>query len=638
MSSPVPSNRIWDRADELVLQWERASRIDRDLKGFSSRVLRELGEFCQASSAFYSDVNGTQERLASYRHDQTDLPHAPSETPIANDFSPVAKWQLPDGETGASPSSTLQIKQSLHPDVALSLSLNFASNRAVAISDSSRRQTISDVAKAGLEIISAVYLREQLATSLSNARIYEEQAQSVAALYQGTTLLESFQSIAKVSATQCAADRVSILRATPSGNLIVATSSTGIVDRRSRHAVLLQSLADESIRHDEEIQFTIGSGDSKTIASLEALDRYVIESGCRGIETRFIHRPSDPLQPVAIVVAEWFTAHRIEPNQSFQDHVNQAVLAAIDRDTSLWTQLLTRCGNAGLWRKAAITASFLLASFFILCFVPIKFSVPADGKIVPELRRKLFAPANATITRIAVRNGQSVKQGDELLTMRSMAIELRDEQLRGEWLTAKSQLASLAAVRTGARRGESDTAANALSVSANEESLKTQIAGLEKQLVLIDSQKQELTIYSPIDGKVDRWDLNQSLSMRPVAQGQYLFDVYSAQGGWVVELDVADKDISYLLAADGGIRFASCRLQSQPSQIFCAVVTEIAESAQLDPQGHSVVRLRCSVADGAFVPDAIGATVWADVDCGRRPIGFIWFRGLIEWFERQSWY
>jgi hypothetical protein len=236
-----------------------------------------------------------------------------------------------------------------------------------------------------------------------------------------------------------------------------------------------------------------------------------------------------------------------------------------------------------------------------------------------------------------ITNGQAVEQGSDLFVLRSSTLDLREEQLRGELLTTKTRLASLLASRSTGSSDNASSLTQSLSISANEQTLKTEVAGLEKQLVVVESQKQGLKIKSPMAGLVDRWDLLQSLDNRPVTQGQHLIDIYAPIGNWNVELELPDQYTSYLSSNSDSqkVRF---RLKSQPDREFQAEIVETAKSTQLNAQGQAFVRVKCQFEPAQGESLAIGSTVWADIDCGKRALGFVWFRGLFEWFERQAWY
>jgi hypothetical protein len=343
------------------------------------------------------------------------------------------------------------------------------------------------------------------------------------------------------------------------------------------------------------------------------------------------------LTPAMIIITEWFQGQGRPIEESFRNHAFDAIRRALSRDEAAWRAMLRNALHRSSSRRFALAISALAFFTVALAFVPVTFNLPVEGRVKPKVHRRIFAPAEAVVTEILVRNGQAINEGEPMFQLRSASLDLREEQLRGDLLTAKTKLASLGASRSTTRPAVSDVASMSLGISSNEESLKAEIAGFEKQLTLIESQKQDLRISSPLRGIVDRWDLDQSLAMRPVAPGQHLVDVYSPDGPWIVELDLPDKHVTYLTTQESShpVKF---RLKSRPDRIYDAKLTEIAKSTQFDAQSRVILRLKCEFKPKPTEPLAVDATVWADIDCGKRSLGFVWFRGLVEWYERQTWY
>ena len=78
-----------------------------------------------------------------------------------------------------------------------------------------------------------------------------------------------------------------------------------------------------------------------------------------------------------------------------------------------------------------------------------------------------------------------------------------------------------------------------------------------------------------------------------------------------------DLDVSFVLAGNPGQRFAG-RLH------------EFGTATEVDDAGLSFVSATVdlgAVQNGQFRP---GATVVARIRCGRRPVGYVWFRTLLE--------
>ena len=636
MSSQSPSNRIWDHAEALVVELEQSSRGIDPGGTFYSRAVQSFAEFECSTAALYVIESGQSVCLARLNESDSTLGDA---LPIdAVDAAPASHWQRSNRANVNGTTQVLTVIQRVHLDVKLALVLQWQGENVDAIPEPARRLIVTDVAMAVIEFSVAVYLRRQYAIARQQNIVGERREKTISTFNEGATLKESLFKIATAWASHVNADRVSILRIANSRCELLATSCNESVDRRSRQAILLNAFASEASVHNESIEFTVGQSGRRIAPWQVSLDRYVAESGCRRIESDCIADQDQENQPIAIVVTEWFDALPHANDFSMRDYARLAIRNALRREASTWPFALKRAMHLPRSRKFAFFAILIAGLLLSLWLVPTNFTIPAEGRVVPEVHRRLFAPADAMVTGIYISNGQAVNNGDRLMVLRSASIDLREEELRGDLATARTQLASLGASRLGPKRTTGDITSDSLAISSSEESLKTAIDGLEKQLALIETQQSDLQITSPIAGQVDRWDLEASLTMRPVAQGQYLFDVYSYGGSWVAELEIADKHATYLKSDGNVARSVRFRLQSQPEKFYHATIAKIEESANLDVEGRSVIRVKCLFTPDSPVTVAIGATVWADVDCGKRSVGFVWFRGLIEWWARQSWF
>ncbi len=654
MSSQLPSNRVWDQAEALIVEIEQASQrsMNHGEQSFYDLATGRLASFSQASGVtLWCLDGGTIRSLATnpgLSASETPLP-TPSSTSPAN--TPQETWSsTASAETGCQSQpgnaslAELQVVLHLHTDVVLALTARWNRNGEKFLEGTTERSIVADLFKATLELLSVHYLRHQFSHFRYQSSQIVRREQAISSLYQGKTLTESFQHIAATVAIEGRADRVLLATVSSRGSRLITSASDTPIDRRSRQAVLLESLLDAAKPFQDEIVFTVGSIDSIHRSNNptpwgEQLDRYLGESGSRKIQIEFVRTVPNHGEPIAAIITEWFILPEEPIDQSFRKSVHEAVRVALARNTSVWNSLKHPLSSVSSKRKAVFTALALFALIFVLIAVPAQLTIPVEGRVVPENHRRLFASADSVVTDIFIRTGEAVAKGQRLVQLRSVAIDLREEQLRGELSSARTRLASLGASRNGSRQsdpGRSDE----LSISSDEETLKTELLGLEKQLALVEEQKRQLMIVSPIDGIADRWDLMQTLTMRPVVQGQYLLDVYAPTQTWVAELEMPDQHVKYLPygangVVQGDVRF---RLQSHPDREYRAVIRDVAQSAHVDHQGRSLVRLKCQFTPIDTGSIAIGATVWADVECGYRPLGFVWFRGLFEWLERQSWY
>ena len=67
-------------------------------------------------------------------------------------------------------------------------------------------------------------------------------------------------------------------------------------------------------------------------------------------------------------------------------------------------------------------------------------------------------------------------------------------------------------------------------LAAEQEELRQLLASQQEQLAILRGQREKLTLRSPIDGEVLTWDLEQTLSDRPVQRGQLLLSVGDLDG------------------------------------------------------------------------------------------------------------
>jgi len=633
MSSIIQTTRTWEQAESLVKSWDRGSRKPHTVKSFADQIAKDLSDFCKGSVIVWASEQQQWHSLAIHPSVNEPLTTPRIDSLVHTDLSPVANWAT----SGVQPTgTTLQVDLSLHPAVTLTLLLSLPADSAFGTSNQDRK-TIADVSKAAVEILSLVYLRSRLSEAIDQENNLKADTSVIAALYQGNSFADSCERICLSLATHANADRVSIVRLVERRSELIATSTGAVIDRRAEQVLRCEQLANQLHGLSADIRFTVGQRDETDSETISSVQTFIIQAGCREIQTRRILHAEKPDVPIVLVIVEWFAVATKQIEATFWSQVDDAVRVALERETHAWPVMLRPIRNSRSRRKLAWGFAAVVLAFAFMCIYPVTFSIPADGKLVPVVQRRVFAPADATVVDIAVKNGQSIKAGERLMTLRSTAIDLREEELRGHLLTAQTQLATLAFSRSGTRRDDDNSSAS-LNVSTNEETLKSQVRGYVKQLTLVESQQKELVILSPLGGRVERWLLEQTLSDRPVGQGQYLLDIYAPDSGWVAEVDVADKDIGYVLSTDMTALTVTCRMRSMPDRLLTANVIDIARSAQIDSQGRSVVRLKCGITDPLPDTITIGSTVWANIDCGKRSIAFVTFRGLIQWWASQSWF
>lgn len=306
----------------------------------------------------------------------------------------------------------------------------------------------------------------------------------------------------------------------------------------------------------------------------------------------------------------------------------------------LWRSLGNWCYEPR-WRwvrrlGAAATVALLMA----LAFLPANFQIVVGGKLQPKQRRHIFAAANGIVQRVYVQHGDRVQAGQRLIELDNPEITRMLDELLGQIQIARQQLASLNALRLGAARGGGDVdrrqlQANDNRLAAEQQRLKMQIANLQRQCDLLESQQQQLAIVSPAAGTVVTWDVEQTIAARPLQRGQQLLTIADEEGVWELVLYARDRQAGQIRTAQQQAADAlpvTFSLGTSPRGRYRGRLASVAKAAQQHAQLGSAVKVTVDV-DGADLPARHdGAEVRAKIECGRRRLAYVWFHQLVDLF------
>lgn len=630
------AEHAWKDAEAFVDRLEQASRTEMPRQSFYAELTSglKLSSTALVTALWLSHEEQTEplsrsgdEVLLSQVDSIAVVPPATS--------SPTTYWRDDEMSDRNSP-RTVRLTSIQRIDAKTTIGITAVFDEPVS---PALRQPLTELSQAVLDLAARVYVKQQYEALLHQLGDQDHRDQVIGRLHDGITLSESFAAIAGAIASTTAADRVSLLQWKSTRFHLIATSTQLNVDRRARQVRLLQRLTDNALDHADHLSFIVGAPSDVDTSCRQPLEDYLRESGCREIYIDSVASDEDDSSIVAAIVLERFRVMRDDEHglatslSKIDGPAKDAINQSLRRNLVGWDFIASRLSESSRARKLA--AGIVIASIAatVLALLPVPLKIPAEGRIMAQQHRRLFAPADGSVIQLPVTNGQSVRAGDPIMVLRSDTLDADQKQLEGELATAQTRLSSLLASRS---RSSGDGREKTL--SADEQVLRTQIKGLQQRLELVHAQQAKLTLTSPINGQVDRWNLQQTLSARPVQRGQYLVDVYSPKQGWSIELEIPDKNIGYVIAAN---KNAPCRctfrLRANPDVVYDGTIDQIAEASQINASGRSVVRVTFPYEltdDTAF---RIGSTVNAQVHAGRRSLGFVWFRGLIEWARTQTW-
>jgi multidrug efflux pump subunit AcrA (membrane-fusion protein) len=171
---------------------------------------------------------------------------------------------------------------------------------------------------------------------------------------------------------------------------------------------------------------------------------------------------------------------------------------------------------------------------------------------------------------------------------------------------------------------------------------------LRRELELLNREREQLVVTSPIAGRVLTWDLSNRLIARPVERGEVLVTVADLAQEWQLELTVPDDRIGHVLAAQetlGPQLTVRFRLSSDDQEQHTGHIAEISRMADvLDEDGTAAPVVNVKVAlneqelsGGALGELRPGVSARAQIACGRKPIGYVWLHDVwdaaLEWLR-----
>lgn len=432
-------------------------------------------------------------------------------------------------------------------------------------------------------------------------------------------------------------DRASVVRRRGRRGRLLAVSDVDQPDRRSEAVKSIEALATQAIREGRPVW-----SDPAARASHALPDG---ASGAWGAAAVPLSRgASAARRPTGVLVVEDFRTTTAWP-QEFRDRVElaaaQSALAlenAIRYETvpfsrvGRWLQRLGWRSVGARFVKWTVALALLAAIAAALTLVETNFDITGGGTLLPANQRDVFARINGVVDELLVEHGAIVAAGDPLLRLQSHELQQRRAELEGERRTTEQQISDLAALRGGRDSRSEARPLSQAELAARQAELTAVLEGLDQQLTALARHEAELTVSSPISGRVLTSDVEQLLEGRPVLAEQRLLTVADVDGPWIVEVRVPDRDICHVhdaLASGAPLPvtfLAATDLESRRS----GTVQDVAGVVEHDPLDGAVVVVTVAVAPDQELERRPGATVYPRIHCGRRSLGYVWFRRAYE--------
>uniref|UniRef100_A0A7C4LMV2 HlyD family efflux transporter periplasmic adaptor subunit n=1 Tax=Schlesneria paludicola TaxID=360056 RepID=A0A7C4LMV2_9PLAN len=441
-------------------------------------------------------------------------------------------------------------------------------------------------------------------------------------------------------------DRVTILRLKRGAPRVVSISGVDEFDPRSNSVQALERFALAAVQLRQDLW--CGRDDTCPAAAATAWSRLQQAAGTVQAAALLIRGGGGWL--TGVLVCERFDA-RPETGQwptrcdTLRRFTAGPWSAAMERAAGIWSRLWSHSQQRlSPWertvQRAVWSAALLTGAALALTYISTDLVVTGEGQLLPAERRDIFATANGIVDQVHVQHGATVQPGSPLVVLRDPVLELEATRIAGELATARARLSVVQAARISGSGVALDPVSRAQQLTGEEEELRQRIETLGRQYALLEQERQSWTLKSPIAGQVLTWNVEPLLAGRPVQRGDVLLEVGNTGGDWVVEIRLRERDAGPVMAAwNHGRNTVPVEFVPLAGPRFKAsgVVHEIARVTELDDRGESTVRLLATV-DRSQVPDLRpGKTVLPRLSCGRHPLGYVWFRDLINAVRRMWW-
>lgn len=492
---------------------------------------------------------------------------------------------------------------------------------------------------------------------------WEGLEQFLHAIHRRLDLQATAYAIANEGRRLLGVDRVSVVVRRHERVQVLAVSGLDTIDNRAGEVARMAALVSTVLATGEPLwspppeaaPAVAAEGRQPLPPVAEALQPYLDASHARHVVVLPLRPPADtgeaesaadPAAPVGALVVEQFLEVRRPGDwparvECVARHTAVALRQAREHESlfllPLWRWLgsLRTVLATGGHRVLTLTALGAL----VLCglaFLPGELEIAATGRLQPVVRQEIFASIAGTVEEVLVEHGQAVQANQVLARLRNTDLALELADLLGRKTTVQEQLL---AVQRSLLKADQLPAEERNRLAGSQAELKQAVASLDRQLELCRRKEQQLLVRTPRRGLVASWHVRQELLQRPVQMGQRLMSIIDPDGAWELELEVPERDVGHVLAARPRPTGESqsrpglpvvFQLHTHPGRSFTARVVEIERTTERAAPAGTVVYVRAAV-DKRQLPD-LGGQVTADarLGCGKRPLGYVWLRDVIE--------
>ena len=440
-------------------------------------------------------------------------------------------------------------------------------------------------------------------------------------------------------------DRLTVVLRRGNRYTVEAISGQDVFERRSNAVRLLEDLAAAVAGAGDPVWY---SGDSQDLAPQveEAVQAYVDESHSKTVAVLPLTRPqrdddSDDSRRVEQIEDSRIPEGMMQRAAVVVRHSASALANALDYHSVFLLPLWQAVGR----RKAIVAARnrpwlagvlSILVAVGVIGIWPAAFEIEAPGSLQPVVRRHVYAGAKGRVAEVLIRHGDRVQAGQLLVQLRDPELEMAATENEGQRITLAQRVLSLERLLLEPKGMAAD---ERLRISGELAEARERLQTLAAQRQLFERRLKELEVASPIDGVVITWDVENRLMNLPVQRGQFLLTVADPSQDWQLELDVPERHVGRIVAAQRSLQQPDLpvryQLATDPGRTFTGRMAEIHLGAEVRGEHGNTVQVKVSIEKDILPHLRPGATANAKVYCGRRPLIYVWFHDVWAFWQSR---
>lgn len=532
--------------------------------------------------------------------------------------------------------------------------------------------------------LSSRYQRNQVVGQLSGQQQVWTQLEGFARLvHTSLNPTEVAYQVANEGRRLVECDRVSVaIRQFGTKSRIEAVSGADVVERRSNLIRLMQKLSEEVIKWGEKLIFNGTRDDSLPPKVLTALDGYLAESNSKLLVIQPLKddRETGKRPPRSALVMECFEPPA-EPQQLIARldvvarHAAPALYNAVEhrRIPGRWVwQPLAQLQDGIGGKTKAITAlaigllSFLVAMLFL---VPYELEMDSTGKLLPTVRRVVYAPTTGQVLEFKVSPQEIVSEKAELAVLYSDELFTKLQDLKATIRGLEGQRDNDILTRSmGGGQSNKDQPRDQAADEGNKKDLlrqkKEELDKFIEQNNASAAKFGEFYLRAPEFTPTERdslerreWtvlsgNFNDEWLRKTAKPSEPILKLGAKSGPWEIELRIPQKHISQVLKAfeynKTDVLDVNFLLRSEPSRKYRGILKRENISSEAIPnrdekdESEPEVIAYVSIDDPSIDQNyrllgdlTSGTEVRAKVRCGKHSMGYSLFYGVWEFFYEK---